>query len=459
MSKSPSKAPKRKLFGTDGIRGQANVHPMTPELVLKLGQAAGVAFRTGEHRHTVVIGKDTRLSGYLFESCLRAGLTSMGIHCIQVGSLPTPALAYLTRALRADAGVMISASHNPFSDNGIKIFGPNGMKLPDSVELEIERIMYEEKLERHQPAPDGLGKATRIEDAGGRYIEFCKNSFPRDLRLNGLRVVVDCAHGAAYRVAPSVFWELGAEVIPIGHEPNGWNINDGYGSLHPDKIQKKVLEVRADIGIAFDGDADRLLVCDEKGRILDGDQVLAMTALSMNNQGNLKGGGVVATVMSNLGLERFLERHKLKLARTKVGDRYVLEHMLQHGFNLGGEQSGHMIFLDHCTTGDGIVSALKVLEGMAESQKRLSELTTGMEIVPQLLKNIVIARGSDPLGDKRVQAAIADAENKLAGAGRVLVRKSGTEPKVRVMVEGDSEERIEALAEEICQVIKQVAGS
>ena len=450
--------PVRKLFGTDGIRGLANVHPMTPELILKLGRAAGVAFRTGEHRHTVVIGKDTRLSGYLFESCLRAGFTSMGIHCIQVGSLPTPALAFLTRALRADAGVMISASHNSFSDNGIKFFGPNGMKLPDSVELEIERILFEENLERHQPTPDRLGKATRIEDAAGRYIEFCKNSFPRDLRLNGLRVVVDCAHGAAYRVAPAVFWELGAEVIPIGNGPNGWNINDGYGSLHPEKMQSKVNEVRADIGIAFDGDADRLLVCDEKGQLLDGDRVLAMSALLMKNQQTLRGGGVVATVMSNLGLERFLAGHGLTLARTQVGDRYVLEHMLQHGFNLGGEQSGHMIFLDHNTTGDGIVSALKVLENMASAQRPLSELGTSMETVPQVLKNITIPRQADPMTDKRVRAAIADAEKELGGGGRVLVRKSGTEPKVRVMLEGDDQGRIEALADAICQVISQAAN-
>ena len=457
-----SKKPVRKLFGTDGVRSRANSYPMTAELVLQLGRAAGVVFRGQERsrvrRQSVVIGKDTRLSGYLFESALRAGFISMGIHCIQVGSLPTPAIAFLIRALRADAGVMISASHNSFHDNGIKFFSANGMKLPDSVEMEIERLLFEGDLDRYQPSSYELGKATNIEDAGGRYIEFCKNCFPRELRLDGLRVVVDCAHGASYKVAPAVFWELGAEVIPIGNAPNGYNINDGFGALHPETIQKKVLEVRADIGVAFDGDADRLLVCDEKGRILNGDHVLAMSALAMQKEGSLRGGGVVATVMSNLGLERFLAQHDLTLARTQVGDRYVLDHMLQHGYNLGGEQSGHMIFLDKNTTGDGIVSALKILEGMASSRCPLSELITGMEIVPQVLQNVVVPPGRDLLANPEVQEAIADTEQALVGVGRLLVRKSGTEPIMRVMLEGDNQERIEEMATQLCQVIQRVAG-
>ena len=452
----------RKLFGTDGVRSRANFYPMTAELVLQLGRAAGVVFRGSDHsgkrRQSVLIGKDTRLSGYMFESSLRAGFTSMGIHCLQVGSLPTPAIAFLTRALRADAGVMISASHNPFHDNGIKFFSANGMKLPDSVELEIERVLFEGNLDRHQPTAHDLGKATIIDDAAGRYIEFCKNCFPKDLRLDGLRVVVDCAHGASYRVAPAVFWELGAEVVAIGNAPNGYNINDGFGSLHPSTIQKKVQEVRADIGLAFDGDADRLLVCDEKGVVLNGDHVLAMSALAMKKEGTLRGGGVVATVMSNLGLERFLSQHGLELIRTQVGDRYVMDYMIHNGYNLGGEQSGHMIFLDKNTTGDGIVSALKILELMASSHRPLSELITGMEIVPQVLKNVIIPPNSDPLNQKEVQEAIAYTEKALEGIGRVLVRKSGTEAKVRVMLEGDNQEHIEAMATELCLVIHQAAG-
>ena len=460
---SESKKQVRKLFGTDGVRSRANVYPMTAELVLRLGRAAGVVFRGTERsrdrRQSVVIGKDTRLSGYLFESALRAGFTSMGIHCIQVGSLPTPAISFLTRALRADAGVMISASHNPFYDNGIKFFSANGMKLPDSVEAEIERLLFEGQLDRYQPSAYDLGKATIIEDAGGRYIEFCKNCFPKELRLDGLRVVVDCAHGASYKVAPAVFWELGAEVVSIGNAPNGYNINDGFGALHPEAVQKKVLEVRADIGVAFDGDADRLLVCDEKGQILNGDHVLAMSALAMQQEGTLRGGGVVATVMSNLGLERFLAQHDLTLVRTQVGDRYVLEHMVQQGYNLGGEQSGHMIFLDKNTTGDGIVSALKILELMASSRRPLSELITGMKQVPQVLQNVAIAPGKDPLANPTVQAAIADAERSLVGTGRILVRKSGTESIVRVMVEGDNQAHIEGMASELCQLIQRVAGT
>ena len=453
----------RKLFGTDGVRSRANVYPMTAELVLRLGRAAGVVLRGDQdsnsgRQQSVVIGKDPRLSGYMFESALRAGFTSMGIHCLQVGSLPTPAIAFLTRALRADAGVMISASHNPFHDNGIKFFSASGMKLPDSVEIEIERVLFEEELDRYQPSAHQMGKATRIEDSGGRYIEFCKNCFPKELRLNGLRVVVDCAHGAAYRVAPAVFWELGAEVIAIGNEPNGHNINDGFGSLHPAALQNKVMEVRADFGVAFDGDADRLLVCDEKGQILDGDHVLAMSALAMKNEGTLRGGGVVATVMSNLGLERFLAQHDLELIRTKVGDRYVMDHMIRHGYNLGGEQSGHMLFLDKNTTGDGLISALKILELMASQRCPLSELAVGMTVLPQVLKNVIIPTNSNPLAHDEVQDAINKAEKVLQGVGRVLVRKSGTEAKIRVMLEGDDQEHIETMALDLCKVIRQHAG-
>ncbi|MBF0425229.1 MAG: phosphoglucosamine mutase [Magnetococcales bacterium] len=449
----------RKLFGTDGIRGLANVHPMTPELVLRLGRAAGVVLKHGTHPKRVVLGKDTRLSGYMFESCLRAGLTSMGINCLHVGSLPTPAIAFLTRALRADAGIMISASHNPFHDNGIKFFDANGMKLPDEMEHEIERIVWDEDLDAHLPPSIDLGKAFNIEDAPGRYIEFCKNTFPRSLRLDGLRVVVDCAHGASYKVAPTVFWELGAEVVAIGDEPNGRNINDGYGSLHPKMIQEKVRQVRADIGVAFDGDADRLLVCDEHGKILDGDHLLAMCLQEMQRNGTLRGDGVVTTVMSNLGLERFVKQLGLHMVRTQVGDRYVLEHMVKHGFNLGGEQSGHVIFLDHNSTGDGLVSAIKILELMATRQRPLSELAADMQLVPQILVNVRVQAGADPLADPQVQKAIAAVEQELAGNGRLLVRKSGTEPKVRVMVEGDSQARIETLAEDICQAIRHTGDA
>ncbi|MBF0284792.1 MAG: phosphoglucosamine mutase [Magnetococcales bacterium] len=444
-----------RLFGTDGIRGLANRHPMTVDLVMRLGQAAGVALRTGAHRHMVVIGKDTRLSGYMFESALQAGFTSVGVHCQLVGPLPTPAIAFLTRALRADAGVVISASHNPYHDNGIKFFGPNGMKLPDETEMAIETLLQDPALNQRLAIPAELGRAKRIDDAAGRYIEFCKNSFPRDLRLDGLRVAMDCAHGAAYRVAPAVFWELGAEVIAIGDDPNGLNINQDAGSLHPEFLQAKVREVRADVGLAFDGDADRLMVCDETGRLLDGDRILALCAREMQAQNILKGGSVVATVMSNLGLERYLTGLGLGLIRTKVGDRPVLERMLKEGCNLGGEQSGHLIFLDHNTTGDGIISGLKVLEAMARHGKPLSQLTEGMTTVPQVLKNVTLPPGSDPMTQETVLQGLARVEREIAGSGRLLVRKSGTEPKVRVMLEGDDAQRIDTLADELCDLIRK----
>ncbi|MBF0214863.1 MAG: phosphoglucosamine mutase [Magnetococcales bacterium] len=452
-------APPPRLFGTDGVRGLANFHPMTADAALKLGQAAGLVLRRPDHRGgTVVIGKDTRLSGYLFESALRAGFTSVGMHCVQVGTIPTPAVAYLTRAFRAEIGVVISASHNPFHDNGIKFFGPNGMKLPDEVERAIEARFFQDPVVSDPPDPTHIGRAQNVEDARGRYIEFCKNTFPRDLRLTGMKIVVDCAHGAAYKVAPEVFWELGAEdVIPLGVSPNGLNINSGCGSLYPELMRAKVQETGADIGLALDGDADRLLVCDEKRRLLDGDQMMAMSAIMMKEQNTLRGGGVVGTVMSNLGLERFLTGEGLRLIRANVGDRYVLESMLAEGCNLGGEQSGHMIFLDYNTTGDGIVSALKILERMVTQQRPLSELAASYPLVPQILKNVVIPRGTDPLSDPAVRRAIADAQTTLAGQGRVLVRASGTEPKIRVMAEGDSEETISALVDDLCRLVQHTA--
>ncbi|MBF0611025.1 MAG: phosphoglucosamine mutase [Magnetococcales bacterium] len=448
----------RSLFGTDGIRGKVNTHPMTAEIALSLGRAAGIIFRTGSHRHSVVIGKDTRLSGYMFESALQAGLTSMGVNCLLVGPMPTPAVAFLTRALRADAGIMLSASHNPFYDNGIKIFGPAGMKLDDDMEREIERVMAEANLDLHMPEPDQLGRAKRLESADGRYIEFCKNCFPRNLSLVGLRVVVDCANGAAYKVAPAILRELGAEVIAMGDAPNGININDNCGAMHPRGMQEKVRDVRADLGLAFDGDADRLVVCDDHGQLLHGDALLALLALEMNRQGTLKGGGVVATVMSNLGLERLLAENGLSLARANVGDRYVLEHMVQNGYNLGGEQSGHTIFLDHNTTGDGIISALKVLEIRVSQARPLSRINNGLRLVPQLLRNVDIVRGSKPLELPQVQEVMERVQQRMASSGRILVRPSGTEPKIRVMVEGDDPRQIEDACEEICLAIRKAVG-
>ncbi|MBF0628717.1 MAG: phosphoglucosamine mutase [Magnetococcales bacterium] len=453
--------PTPRLFGTDGVRGLANVHPMSAESALKLGQAAGQVLRRPDHRGgTVVIGKDTRLSGYLFESALRAGFNSVGMHCVHVGTIPTPAVAYLTRAFRAEVGVVISASHNAFHDNGIKFFGPNGMKLPDEIERAIEARFFQNPVMSDPPDPAHVGRAQNIEDARGRYIEFCKNTFPRDLRLTGMKIVVDCAHGAAYKVAPEVLWELGAEdVIPLGVEPNGLNINNGCGSLHPERMRAKVLECGADIGLALDGDADRLLVCDENSRLLDGDRLMAMSALMMQEQNTLKGGAVVGTVMSNLGLERFLATRDLRLIRANVGDRYVLESMLAEGCNLGGEQSGHLIFLDYNTTGDGIVSALKILERMVTQQRPLSELSARYETVPQILKNVTIPRGSDPLSAPAVRTAMAEAQASLAGQGRLLVRASGTEPKIRVMAEGDSRESIVNLVDTLCLLIQRTADS
>jgi phosphoglucosamine mutase len=444
----------RKYFGTDGIRGKANTAPMTAETALRVGMAAGRYFTRGEHRHRVVIGKDTRLSGYMIETALVAGFTSVGMDTIQFGPLPTPAVAMLTRSLRADLGVMISASHNVYEDNGIKLFGPDGYKLSDDVETEIERMM-DNGLADHLAAPDKLGRAKRIDDAQARYIEFAKRTFPAHLRLDGLRIVLDCANGAAYRVAPEVLWELGAEVISIGVEPNGFNINSKVGSTAPDAMCAKVRESRADLGIALDGDADRVVIADEKGHIIDGDQILALIARSWSKAGTLKGGGVVATVMSNLALERYLNAMNLQLARTAVGDRYVVEHMREKGFNVGGEQSGHVVLNDFSTTGDGLIAALQVLAVIAETGQKASEAAHLFEPLPQLLKNVRFRAGMKPLENQEVATMIEDGKQRLVGKGRLLIRKSGTEPLIRVMAEGDDEKLVTTVVGDIVKVLEK----
>ncbi|HCJ21542.1 MAG TPA: phosphoglucosamine mutase, partial [Erythrobacter sp.] len=423
----------RKFFGTDGIRGRTNSGVMTAATAMRVGQAAGTHFLRGDHRHRVVIGKDTRLSGYMMESALVAGFTSVGMDVVMTGPLPTPAIAMLTREMRADLGVMISASHNPFEDNGIKLFGPDGFKLSDEAEASIEALLEEQP---QLVEPGHIGRARRIEDARGRYMHAVKQSIGSDVRFDGLKVVVDCANGAAYEVTPGAIWELGAEVIAMGVEPNGTNINDGVGSTSLAAIKARVVAEGADIGIALDGDADRLIVIDEKGETVDGDQIMAAIATRLHERGKLTGGGVVATVMSNLGLERYLAGIGLTLERTQVGDRHVLERMRRGGFNVGGEQSGHMILFDHATTGDGTVAALSVLTGLVRSGKRASELLRLFEPVPQLLKNVRYDGGA-PLEQDSVQQAIAEAERELGGNGRLVIRPSGTEPVIRVMAEGD----------------------
>lgn len=440
----------RKFFGTDGIRGRTNAGVMTAAMAMRVGQAAGAHFARGDHRHRVVIGKDTRLSGYMMETALVAGFTSVGVDVIMTGPLPTPAIALLTREMRADMGVMISASHNPYEDNGIKLFGPDGFKLSDDDEAAIEALIEAEP--QLVAAPD-IGRARRIDDAAGRYIHAVKQSIASDIRFDGLKVVIDCAHGAAYQVAPTAIWELGADIVSIGVSPNGLNINDGVGSTAIEALQARVVEEGADIGIALDGDADRLIVVDEKGQKVDGDQLMALIATRMQEKGNLSGGGVVATVMSNLGLERYLSGIGLSLERTKVGDRYVLERMKEGGFNLGGEQSGHMILLDHATTGDGTIAALRVLAGLVRSGKPASELLHLFDPVPQLLKNVRYDGGA-PLEDANVKAVIAEAEAELAGSGRLVIRPSGTEPVIRVMAEGDDETQVEAIVDRICDAVR-----
>ncbi len=444
----------RKYFGTDGIRGLTNAAPMTAATAMRVGMAAGAYFLRGQHRHRVLIGKDTRLSGYMLESALVAGFTSVGMDVVMTGPLPTPAIAMLTQSMRADIGVMISASHNPFADNGIKLFGPDGYKLSDEAEEAIEAL-----IDSDVPlAPaDGIGRARRIDDAQGRYIHFAKSTFPRNLRLDGLKVAIDCANGAAYRVAPSVLWELGADVVAIGVSPDGTNINDRVGSTAPDTLSETVVASGADIGVALDGDADRLIVVDEKGRVVDGDQLMATIAAGRAREGDLKGGGLVATVMSNLGLERHLAAQGLGLVRTKVGDRYVLEAMRARGYNVGGEQSGHIILSDHGTTGDGLVAALQVLAEIVRAGAPASEVLHRFEPLPQLLKNVRF-KGGKPLEAESVQAVIAGAEAELTGRGRLVIRPSGTEPVIRVMAEGEDLAQVEAVVDRICDAVRAAAG-
>ncbi len=446
----------RKYFGTDGIRGKANAAPMTAETALRVGHAAGRYFKRGDHRHRVVIGKDTRLSGYMIEYALTGGFTSAGMDVFLFGPLPTPAVAMLTRSLRADLGVMISASHNAFHDNGIKLFGPDGYKLSDSVELEIEALM-DGKLEDGLAASKEIGRAKRIDDAQARYIEFAKRTFPKNLRLDGLRIVVDCANGAAYKVAPAVLWELGAEVISVGVDPNGLNINLDCGSTATQTMCAKVRETRADLGIALDGDADRVLIADEQGRLVDGDQLIGLVTKSWANDGILSADGVVGTVMSNLGLERFINDMKLKFERTQVGDRYVVERMREAGYNVGGEQSGHIILSDFTTTGDGIIAALQVLAVIAGSGKPASEILNLFEPVPQLLENVRYKKGK-PLEEKSVKKVIDDGKARLGDTGRLVIRKSGTEPLIRVMAEGDDEAMVKAVVGDIVTVLEQACA-
>ena len=447
----------RRYFGTDGIRGRANTHPMTPEVALRVGLAAGRLFMSSDdRRHLVVIGKDTRLSGYMIEPALVAGFSSAGMDVRTFGPLPTPGVAMMTRSMRADIGVMISASHNAYLDNGIKLFGPDGYKLSDEVELKIESMMDEDLGAGLAPA-DQLGRVKRIDDSQARYVEIAKASFPKKLSLQGLRVAIDCANGAGYKVAPTTLYELGAEVFPVGVEPNGLNINENCGSTHPATLAEAVRTYRADIGIALDGDADRVIICDEKGQVIDGDQIMAMVALDWARRGMLTGGGVVATVMSNLGLERALAAAGLTLERTKVGDRYVMERMREGGFNLGGEQSGHIILHDHATTGDGLMSALQVLAVLVESGRPMSELAKQFETVPQKLENVRYASGK-PLENAGVKAAIADAEARLKGQGRLLVRPSGTEKLIRVMAEGDDAKLVRSVVADVVAAVK-AAGS
>ena len=445
----------RNFFGTDGIRGRANTHPMTADIALKLGMAAALQFRRGDYRHRVVIGKDTRLSGYMLEPALTAGFVSMGMDVVLVGPMPTPAVAMLTRSLRADLGVMISASHNPFEDNGIKLFGPDGYKLSDLVEAEIEEKMAGDMTASLEPAAQ-LGRARRLDDARGRYTEYVKQTFPRGLRLDGLKVAIDCANGAAYRTAPEVLWELGADIVPVGVRPDGKNINANCGSTALDTIKETTVASGADIGIALDGDADRLIVCDEKGNVIDGDQIMGLIATDWLMTGRLKGGGVVATVMSNLGLERHLNNLGLALKRTRVGDRYVVEAMRAEAFNFGGEQSGHLIFDDYATTGDGLIAALQVLAVLVTAEKPASEVCRIFEPLPQLLKNVSF-NGGAPLETETVQSAIRDGEARLGDAGRVLIRKSGTEPLIRVMAEGEDQTLVQAVVDDICDAIRAEA--
>jgi len=449
----------RRLFGTDGVRGTANVHPMTAEMALSLGQAIARVFRADGAKHRrIIIGKDTRLSGYLFEDALAAGICSMGVDVIQVGPMPTPGMAFLTADMRCQAGVMISASHNPYHDNGIKFFSSDGYKLPDAIERRIELLIASGELSGLRAPADEIGRAHRIEDVAGRYVVFLKKTFPIELSLDDVRVVLDCANGASYKVGPTVLEELGAEVFRLGVSPNGRNINEGCGSLYPEKVAEKVREVRADVGIALDGDADRVVMIDEKGEILDGDQLLALCARDMVERGILRGGQVVATVMSNLGLEKALDELGVGLLRTQVGDRYVVDAMREGGFNLGGEQSGHVIFLDHNTSGDGLITALQVLAIMQRKQRTLSELTVDYVRYPQVLVNVRVAERK-PIEDlPDFMRLVKKVETALAGRGRVLIRYSGTEAKARIMVEGDDEKKIREYAQDLADGLRSALG-
>jgi phosphoglucosamine mutase len=446
----------RKLFGTDGIRGTANKTPMTAETALRVGMAAAAHFTRGDHRHRVVIGKDTRLSGYMLEPALTSGFVSMGMDVILVGPMPTPAVAMLTKTLRADLGVMISASHNPYQDNGIKLFDSDGYKLSDEVEIEIERRVASD-MTPNLAVSDKLGRAKRLDDANGRYNEYVKQTFPKNMRLDNLKLVIDCANGAAYKVAPQVLWELGADVVPIGVAPDGFNINDNCGSTATDAMCSQVVSHGADLGIALDGDADRLLIADETGRLVDGDQLMGLIARDWASRGRLKGGGVVSTVMSNLGLERYLKGVGLDFFRTQVGDRYVVEKMREGAFNLGGEQSGHIIMSDYGTTGDGLVAALQLLAILVATGKKASNICRVFEPLPQLLRNIRFGNG-EPLEDSAVKNIIAEGKDRLKDSGRLLIRKSGTEPLIRVMAEGEDQALVDDVINDIVAVIKRVAS-
>lgn len=448
----------RKLFGTDGVRGIANQDPMTSEMALRIGRAAAHLFRDSTRRHRVVIGKDTRLSGYMIESALTSGLCSMGIDVLLVGPVPTPGIAFLTRSLRADAGVVISASHNSYEDNGIKFFGRDGFKLPDSVEAKIEELLFSGAVDSIRPTAAEIGKALRIDDALGRYNEFVKSSIPKGMDLTGLRVVVDSANGAAYRIGPRILVELGADVISLYDQPNGMNINQGCGSLHPEVIRRAVIANRAHVGIAYDGDADRVILCDENGTVVDGDAVMAICALHMLRQGRLRHNTLVATVMSNLGLERALLDAGGRLIRSAVGDRYVMEKMLEGGYNLGGEQSGHLIFLDHNTTGDGIITALQVLSIMKQDARPLSALATCMRTYPQVLVNVKVRERRDLTQVPEISRRMVAIEKALEGTGRLLVRYSGTEPKLRIMLEGEDEPTIRGYADELADLVRAELG-
>ncbi len=448
----------RKLFGTDGVRGVANIYPMTAEIAMQLGRAIAYVFKKEPRRHKIVIGKDTRLSGYMLENAMVAGICSMGVDVMLVGPLPTPGIAFITSSMRADAGVVISASHNPYQDNGIKFFSRDGFKLPDDLEREVESFIFTNHTPSHRPTASDIGKAYRIDDAIGRYVVFAKNTFPKELTLDGLKIAVDCANGAAYKVAPEVFYELGAEVFSIGVNPDGENINDKCGSLYPDVVVKLVKEKKADIGIALDGDGDRVILTDEKGRVLDGDYLMAILATRMLKQDALKNKTLVTTIMSNMGLEEAVKKAGGRIIRTKVGDRYVTEEMLKGGYNLGGEQSGHIIFMDHTTTGDGIISALQTLSVMVKENKRLSELAAVMRTFPQILINVKIKGKKDLSTIPHIAKRIKEIENKLDGNGRLSVRYSGTELLARVMVEGKNEGEIKKMARYIADAIEKELG-